>query len=102
VIAALPEELRSVLWDLDFERLDPEIDADSIMARVLEHGRLSEVRRILEIYGPERIQRFFRDAAHPVVSERTRQFWRAYFRAEEEAWPSPPAWRKSSAAPWIA
>jgi hypothetical protein len=101
VVARLPQDVRWILWDLDFERLDTEADADSISARVVEHGRLSDVRTILKLYGPDRIRRFFREMAHPIVSERARQFWRAYFLAEDESWPSPPNWRKSSAAPWI-
>src|SRR5690606_7839091 len=43
----LPEEIRWVLWDLDFDRLDADADADSILARTLEHGRLSDVRAVL-------------------------------------------------------
>jgi hypothetical protein len=97
----VPEPVRWALWDLDVERLDADADADSVLARVLEHGRLSDVRVILGLYGPERILRFFREVAHPLVTERTRQFWRSYFHAENETWPSPPDWRKSSAAPWI-
>jgi hypothetical protein len=97
----LPEGIRWVLWDLDFDCLRPEEDADSVIARVLEHGRLSDVRALLAFYGRDRIARFFRTTAHPIISDRTRSFWRAYFHAEEEPWPSPPAWRKNNAAPWI-
>lgn len=102
MVSRLPEALRSVLWDLDFDHLDVVADADSIIARVLEHGRLTDVRAVLQLYGSERILAFFRGAAHhPIVSERTRQFWRAYFHAEEESWPKRPDWRTSSGAPWI-
>ncbi|MBI4955400.1 MAG: hypothetical protein HY908_25480 [Myxococcales bacterium] len=96
-----PEDLGWVLWDLDVAELDLEAHADSILARVLEHGRLCDVRSVLEIYGPDRIHRFFREAAHPIISERTRGFWRAYFCAEDEPWPSPPAFRQSKSAPWL-
>lgn len=97
----VPEQLRWVLWDLAVDELETERHADSIIARVLEYGRLSDVRALLSIYEPERILRFFRESAHPLVTERTRQFWRAFFRAEDETWPTPPSWRTSSAAPWI-
>lgn len=97
----LPEEVRWVLWDLDFDSLDVDVDADSILARTLENGRLSDVRALLSLYGPERILRFFRESAHPLISNRTRQFWYAFFRLENEAWPVPPSWRKNSSAPWI-
>lgn len=88
------------LWDLDVEALDLDRDAEAIMARVLEHGRLADVRWLLRQYGSERIRQFFRSYAHPIVSHRTRTFWHAYFE-EMTPWPAPPTWRKSSAAPWI-
>lgn len=90
-----------MLWDLDFDRLDADADADSILARTLEHGRLSDVRAVLSFYGVERIRQFFRTAAHPLISDRTRHFWSAFFHAEHETWPLPPDWRRHSAAPWI-
>jgi len=56
---------------------------------------------LLSLYGGDRIHRFFRDVAHPLISERTRTFWRAYFEAEDEQWAKPPAFRMTNAAPWI-
>ncbi len=96
-----PPELRLALWDLALDSLDIERDAESILARVLENGGSREVRAAIRLYGLERIRRFFREVAHPIVSERTRAFWRAFFRAQGEPWPTPPSWRRSSAAPWI-
>lgn len=101
VSRTVPDAIRWVLWDLDVARLDADADADSILARALEHGRLEDVRTVLQFYGPERVLRFFRESAHPIVTDRTRGFWRAFFHAEDETWPTPPSWRKSSAAPWI-
>src|SRR5262245_34599063 len=86
LVRRLPEELRWVFWDLDFDTLEVEADADSILARVLEHGRLSDVRIVLKLYGEERIHQFFRSVGHPLISDRTTHFWRAFFRAEDEEW----------------
>jgi hypothetical protein len=96
----LPPEMRAFFWDVDYDALDLETHADAILARVLEYGRLVDVRWALATYGPERIRAFFREVAHPLISDKTRTFWRAYFRAEEP-WATPPAWRKSSAVPWL-
>lgn len=101
-MGALPESMRWLFWDVDFDSLDVELHADAILARVLEAGRLEDVREIVSLYGQGRIHRFFRDVAHPMISERTRVFWRAYFEAESETWATLPAFRTSSAAPWIA
>ena len=41
---ALPESVNVLLWDLDLGTIDPVADADAILARVLEYGRLDDVR----------------------------------------------------------
>jgi hypothetical protein len=101
-VADLPSSLRWLFWDVDFDGLDPAAQADAVLARVLENGRLEDVRVLLGVYGTDRILRFFRETAHPLISERTREFWRAFFHAENEPWAVPPAFRTSSGAPWIA
>lgn len=97
----LPQRLKWVFWDVDFARLDVERDASSIMARALELGRMEDVRVLMRIYAEEQRLAFFREGAHPLVSERTRSFWEAYFGVENGQWPRPPACRQSNAAPWI-
>lgn len=101
VMAALPETLRWIFWDVDFDALDLEAHADAILARGLELGRLEDVRVLFGLYGAPRIHRFFREVAHPLISARTRSFWRAFFEAEDETWAMPPTFRTSNAAPWI-
>lgn len=96
-----PAELWRTLWDLDAASLDVEADAESIIPRVLEHGGLAELEVLVASYGLARIHGFLRDVAHPIVSERTRRFWRAFFRKGAESWSAPPSWRQSSSAPWI-
>ena len=98
---SLPESMRWLFWDVDFDSLDPEGQADAVMPRVLEHGRLADVRALLDVYGIERVHDFFRRVAHPLVSARTRSFWRAFFHADQEPWATPPAFRTNSDAPWI-
>lgn len=99
--SSLPESLRWLFWDVDFDSLDVEAHADAILARVLENGRLADVRNLVRIYGTPRIHRFFREVPHPLVSPRTRAFWRAFFDAENETWATAPSFRTSNAAPWI-
>lgn len=99
--AKVPKRMRWLFWNVDFDKLDVNRDIDAILARVLEFGRLEDVRWALRTYGRERIHTFFRTVGSPEISERTVTFWRAVFRAKGEAWPRPPAWRRSSSAPWI-
>jgi hypothetical protein len=99
-MARLPTKLRWLFWEMDFPKLDTERDADFILGRILEFGRMADVRWAIKHYGMQEIHRFFRDTGDPELSERTRSFWRAVFNAEDEEWASPPAWRKSTSVLW--
>ncbi len=92
--------MRSLFWDTRIERIDPVRDAEYILARVLEFGRLVDVKWLIRRYGIDRIHDFFRDSGHPELSRRTIGFWRAILRAENETWRSPPEFRRSKAAYW--
>jgi hypothetical protein len=95
---------RGVAWlfpEHDRTSLDPERDARLILARVLEHGRMADVRWCVRRYGLERIHRFLRDEGHPELSPRTLAAWRAALNAKDETWETSRRSRLRSAAPWI-
>jgi hypothetical protein len=94
-MAKIPKRFRWVFWDVNAS------SADYIIPRVLEFGGIDEVRWVIATYGMAGIHRFLRDVSHPELSERTLRFWRAALKAKDERWASPPAFRKSSSAPWI-
>ena len=100
-MGAVPEAQAWLFWELDLAAVDLVRDADSILARVLERGRLVDVQWAIATFGLDRIHRFFREVGHPEVSDRTLQFWRAALGAGDEMWATPPSWRKGSSAPWI-
>jgi hypothetical protein len=93
---SLPAPLHWLFWESAAERLDLETDADYVLARVLEFGRLEDVQWAWRTYGPERIHYFFRDVGHPELSPRTLAFWQAFFTAEQESWASPTSSRTIS------
>ena len=62
-VGDLPESLRWLFWDVDCDGLDPIAQADAVLARVLENGRLEDVRAILALYGTDCVLRFFRGEA---------------------------------------
>jgi hypothetical protein len=97
---ALPQHLRWLFWDVQFRALDASRDANFILPRVLEAGRLRDVAWLVRHYGLQRIHKFLREVGHTELSQRTVAFWRVLFNAKEEPWASPPAWRRSSGAPW--
>jgi hypothetical protein len=97
---SLPEELRWLFPEYRLEALEPERDRRLILARVLERGRLRDVRWALVQYGDEQILDFFRHSGCSELSGRTLSFWRAYVQAEDETWQSPPSWRQNSSVLW--
>ena len=97
----VPAEFRWLFWEVDFPALDATRDADFILTRILEFGRMEEVRWAIQTYGMPRIHVYFQTAPHPELSEQTLSFWRSALNAQEESWPLPPDWRKSSTAPWV-
>lgn len=99
-MAQIPDPLRWVFWDVDVDALDTISGRDFILPRVLEFGRLEEVRWLIRTYGLDGIHRFLRDLGHPELSERTLAFWRAVLKAEGETWVTTSDWRKISSAPW--
>lgn len=98
---SLPEQMRWLFWNVDFDALDEEEHRDTILARVLERGRWEDVQWALECYGKRGIHRFLREVGHPELSRRTLRFWRVALDAKEETWASLPDWRRNSSAPWI-
>jgi hypothetical protein len=101
-MAVIPAEFRWLFWDVDVAAVDVDEHAEFILARVLEFGRMAEVRWVIGRYGLERIHDFLRERGHPELSDRTIAFWRAVLHAEEEQWATPPPWRRSRIAPWSA
>ena len=100
MVRRLPAEMRWLFWEADFDALDVTKHEHYLIGRVLEYGRMPEVRWAIDTYGLNRIHRFLRRVGHPELSARTLSFWRAVLHAETEKWASPPAWRKSSVAHW--
>lgn len=100
-MSRLPSHLQPLFWEVAFDELDPEKHADSILARVLESGRMHDVRWLVANYGWDRIHRFFKEVGHPEISKRTTALWRAILRTKDEEWASPPSFRRNSNAPWV-
>jgi hypothetical protein len=89
-----------LFWDVAPSSVDLARHQRFVIARVLEKGRLADVRWLLLQYGEQSLLEFMRHSGHPELSPRTRAFWRAYFAAQDETWQSPPSWRQSSSVPW--
>ncbi|MCG8558031.1 MAG: hypothetical protein MJD61_22505 [Proteobacteria bacterium] len=96
----VPEEHHWVFWDVDPSEIDLEGDSTYVIARVLEKGRMAEVRWLMRTYGLSSIHRVLATAANPELSPRTLAMWRVVLDAKDEPWANPPAWRQRSSIPW--
>lgn len=97
----IPKDMCWLFCDVDPNALDTERDSEYILGRVLERGRLQDVKWVLKVFGEERIHRFFRESVHPELSSRTLAFSQAFFHTEDEIWKTPTPWRGYNSAPWI-
>ncbi|MCC6875525.1 MAG: hypothetical protein IT378_14560 [Sandaracinaceae bacterium] len=101
-MARVPKSLGWLFPEVSVARLDAERDAEYLLARILERGRLDDVRWCIRRYGLERIHHFLRNVGHPELSARTLNYWRVVLRAKDERWATSPSWRRHSGAPWPA
>jgi hypothetical protein len=98
---SVPADQRWLFWDVNPDAIELERDRRYVLGRVLERGRLKDVRWAVSAYGLDGVEAFFRAGGHPELSRKTRAFWRAFFNETGERWPDGSSFRKSSAAPWI-
>lgn len=99
--AAVPRSLAWLFPEVELRALSAVRDGPFILARVLERGRLRDVRWAMDRFGLAGIHRFLREQGHPELSPRTLAFWRVVLDARKEAWKTPPAWRRSRIASWV-
>ena len=95
-----PLELGWLFPEYEVRHLDVRRDSRLILARVLEHGRLQDVRWCVQHYGLPAIHCFLRDESHPELSRRTLALWRAVLNAHDETWAEARRSRLGSVAPW--
>lgn len=96
----LPESLRWLFWEVDFDELDFAASPRFTIGRVLERGGLAEVSWLIREIGYTGIHWFFRAGGHVEISPRTLAFWRCALDAKEETWPTPVDWKRRKSAPW--
>jgi hypothetical protein len=97
----IPEAHAWLFWDVAPNAIDLARDIRYVLGRVLERGRLQDVRWVVSVYGFEGVRDFFRAGDHPEISKRTRAFWQTVLEESGEKWPVRPDFRQSSCAPWI-
>ena len=98
----LPRALAWLFPEVNLSRIDARRDADFVLTRVLQRGRMVDVEWCMHQYGLAGIRAFFRRAPRAEISPRTNRFWRVVLDEQEQVWPSAPSFRQASAALWPA
>lgn len=68
----------AVFWDVDVKKIDFDKQSDFVIARILEHGHLGDVKWLLRKYTPGKIKKAICQARD--LSEKTANFWAMYFK----------------------
>jgi len=79
----LPENLRPLFWDVDFQTVGTQKHSSFIIARIMELGDEPEVRYMLTTFTRDKIIKAFR--GNRSLSQRSRNFWRLFLDLEEPA-----------------
>ncbi|MGA1194071.1 MAG: DUF6922 domain-containing protein, partial [Kiritimatiellia bacterium] len=83
-VVNIAEELpRSLFWDVDPAKVDPERHAVFIISRVMDRGDRPEVDKIFAYYGAERVKEALLAAPH--LDKRTMAYFANYFGVELSA-----------------
>ncbi|HEY4157202.1 MAG TPA: hypothetical protein VGM29_03860 [Polyangiaceae bacterium] len=98
---SIPAEHVWLFWDVNPNAIVLERDRRYVLGRVLERGRMADVRWAVSEYGFDGVREFFRAGAHPEISAATRSLWRAVLGAKEGEWLNRASFRNSNIAPWI-
>ncbi len=75
----LPEGLRAVFWDTDFDTLDPVVHARFITERLMEKTTPEALRWLLANHDAQELLAIA--AASRRIPPRDRNFWRLYLHA---------------------
>lgn len=97
----VPAEHSWLFWDVALDQLDLQRDSTYVLSRVLERGRMLDVRWVVRHYGLDAIRGFFESDYHSEISERTLSLWRAFFGVARGEWPTQPGFRRTNAALWF-
>jgi len=71
----LPEFLRQLFWDVNFNALEWQTDRDLIVRRILQAGNWSAIRWLRSTWGDERLRDWLQVHAGGRLSPRQLRYW---------------------------
>lgn len=70
---SLPEDLKPIFWDIDFNDLNKEEHKEYIITRITEKGRWRDVKWLVDEFNKEEIKGIVLDSKN--TSDKTKSFW---------------------------
>jgi len=92
------KEFRKYLWDSNVDTMDMQTYKSLVIARVLEHGNLLDVKKILSLYSREDIIKTIESSTE--ISRRTGYFWKYYYNIQNPIKCLTPQLRKKQENLW--
>ncbi len=80
---SLPEFLKILFWDVDFDQLDSLKDRNFVVARVAEYGTDEAVRWLRKTYSNNEIAQALEASLH-LVSQKTIGLWKLWLNRPED------------------
>ena len=87
---SLPKSMAVLFPEYDLRTLEPDRDADLILARTLERGTPHQIQWALQRYPPARRKQFLKTEGRRLLTERAFHFWTWLWGVRP---PSGPFWR---------
>ncbi|MBU1523782.1 MAG: hypothetical protein KKG50_03865 [Candidatus Omnitrophica bacterium] len=79
--STLPKFLEKYFWDVDFEKIDPEVYSQDILARLLEYGDEKAINWMKENFSRHQIADVL--SHYRLVSPKSANFWAIIFNIDK-------------------
>ena len=89
---SIPATAAPFFQEYDFERLDPQRDADLVIERLLAYGNRDEIRWLLQRYGQARLRQWLSKAGSRRLPRRRYRLWCVLLDAPESVHAPAPIW----------
>jgi hypothetical protein len=78
----LPESFSGWFWDCDFSKLNPKKYKYYVIERLLEKGRMEQVKWVFDNYGRDEVKKIIEEPIN--LDKESVYFWKMYFQHVEK------------------
>lgn len=74
--------LKNLFWDSNFEKIDYQKNASTVIERILDLGDIEQIKVMLKHYDTEKIKQVLRTSRR--LTPKSANFWADYFKVRKE------------------